>query len=95
MQVEALMNAGVAKDKIFNDEMSGAKAARERPKMAELLSYARGGDEIYCWRIDRLGRSLVDVVTTVQWITERGNSLLGTTAMMPPPTPLFPSSPTR
>ena len=74
MQVEALMDAGVAKDKIFNDEMSGAKAARERPKMAELLSYAREGDEIYCWRIDRLGRSLVDVVTTVQWITERGIS---------------------
>lgn len=75
MQVEALMDAGVAKDKIFVDEMSGAKAARERPKMAELLNYAREGDEIYCWRIDRLGRSLVDVVTTVQDITERGVSL--------------------
>lgn len=33
--------------------------------MAKLLDYARDGDEIYVWRIDRLGRSPVDVINTV------------------------------
>jgi DNA invertase Pin-like site-specific DNA recombinase len=72
MQVEALVSAGVAEDKIFVDEMSGAKSARERPQMVKLLDYARDGDEIFCWRIDRLGRSLVDVINTVNEITSRG-----------------------
>lgn len=72
MQVQALMEAGVDKDRIFIDEMSGAKAARERPQMVKLLEYAREGDEVFVWRIDRLGRSLIDVVNTVQDITDRG-----------------------
>lgn len=72
MQVQALIDAGVQKKYIFTDQMSGAKAARERPEMRKLLEYAREGNEIYVWRIDRLGRSLVDVVNTVQDITDRG-----------------------
>lgn len=72
MQVQALVEVGVDRKRIFIDEMSGAKAARERPQMAKLLDYAREGDEIYVWRIDRLGRSLVDVINTVQGITDRG-----------------------
>lgn len=57
MQVQALVGAGVAKDRVFIDEMSGAKSARERPQMAKLLEYARDGDEIFVWPVDRLGRS--------------------------------------
>lgn len=72
MQVQALVEVGVDRKRIFIDEMSGAKAARERPQMAKLLDYAREGDAIYVWRIDRLGRSLVDVINTVQGITDRG-----------------------
>lgn len=75
MQVQALREVGVAKERIFIDEMSGMKAARERPQMVKLLDYAREGDEIFVWRIDRLGRSLVDVVNTVQEITDKGIKL--------------------
>src|SRR5687767_2505141 len=75
MQVQALIEAGVEKKYIFVDQMSGAKAACERPEMTKLLEYAREGDEIFVWRIDRLGRSLVDVVNTVQEITDRGIKL--------------------
>jgi DNA invertase Pin-like site-specific DNA recombinase len=46
MQVEALVAAGVAKDKIFIDQLSGAKSAKERPAMADLLKHARDGDEL-------------------------------------------------
>lgn len=72
MQIEALVEAGVARNRIFVDEMSGAKSARDRPQMSALLDYAREGDEILVWRIDRLGRSLVDVVNTVNEMTEKG-----------------------
>jgi DNA invertase Pin-like site-specific DNA recombinase len=72
MQVEALVAAGVDEKRIFVDEMSGGKSARERPQMAKLLDYARDGDEIFVWRIDRLGRSLVDVINTVNEITASG-----------------------
>jgi len=72
MQVTALVESGVPKDRIFIDEMSGLKSARERPQMAKLLDYARDGDEIFVWRVDRLGRSLVDVINTVNDITSRG-----------------------
>lgn len=48
MQVEAFASAGVAEDKIFVEEVSGAKSARERPQMAKLLDYDRHTDEIFC-----------------------------------------------
>lgn len=72
MQIAALVEVGVAEDKIFIDHMSGAKTAKERPGLTELLKYARDGDQIFCWRIDRLGRSLIDVLNTVDEMTKRG-----------------------
>ncbi|WP_138413968.1 recombinase family protein [Sinomonas gamaensis] len=87
MQIAALIEAGVAEDKIFVDQMSGAKTARERPAMAELLRYAREGDEIFVWRIDRLGRSLVDVVNTVNEIQGQGISLYSIMDGVDPSTP--------
>ncbi|WP_253905217.1 recombinase family protein, partial [Arthrobacter sp. H14] len=71
MQVSALMEAGVKEKHIFIDQLSGAKAARERLAMTELLKYAREGDEVICWRIDRLGRSLIDVLNTVEELTKQ------------------------
>lgn len=43
MQIDALMEAGVDRKRIFVDEMSGEKAARQRPQMIKLLDYAREG----------------------------------------------------
>jgi DNA invertase Pin-like site-specific DNA recombinase len=40
MQVEALINAGVDPQRIFTDELSGAKEAKERPGMKALMDYA-------------------------------------------------------
>jgi DNA invertase Pin-like site-specific DNA recombinase len=75
MQIDALMEAGVDRKRIFVDEMSGEKAARQRPQMIKLLDYAREGDQIFVYRIDRLGRSLMDVLNTVQHILEEGIEL--------------------
>ena len=87
MQIDALIEAGVQEKYIFVDEMSGAQEARQRPKMRALLEYAREGDEILVWRIDRLGRSLVDVLNTVQDILERGISLRSLVDGVDPSTP--------
>ncbi|NMR30925.1 recombinase family protein [Crystallibacter degradans] len=72
MQVDALIQAGVAADKIFIDELSGAKEAKDRPGMQELLQYVRSDDDVYFWRLDRIGRSVVDVLNTVNELVERG-----------------------
>ncbi|WP_048883034.1 recombinase family protein, partial [Bacillus sp. 445_BSPC] len=49
LQIDALTQYGCSK--IFHDKMSGAK--RQRPGLEEALQYAREGDTIVVWRLDR------------------------------------------
>lgn len=72
LQLDALVGAGVQRRDIFSDITSGAKNARERPQMKKLLNYAQAGDTVVVWRIDRLGRSLIDVLNTVNELRGRG-----------------------
>src|SRR4051812_17748336 len=60
-QVDALSHAGV--EKIFTDKRSGAR--EDRNGLTQLLAYARPGDTVVVWRLDRLGRSLSHIVRTV------------------------------
>ncbi len=71
LQRDALVADGVQKRDIFSDVTSGSKTAATRPGMRRLLDYAETGDTVVVWRIDRLGRSLIDVLNTVnpQWDT--------------------------
>ena len=61
LQQDALAAAGCTK--VFEDTVSGAKA--DRPGLAEALGYLRAGDTLVVWRLDRLGRSLKDLITLV------------------------------
>ncbi|WP_426738113.1 recombinase family protein [Plantibacter sp. 2H11-2] len=72
LQLDALVAAGVQKRDVFADVTSGSKTAIERPGMAKLLEYAEAGDTVIVWRIDRLGRSLIDVLNTVELLRGRG-----------------------
>lgn len=72
LQVDALMAAGVEPRDIFADITSGSRAAVDRPGMARLLKYAAAGDTVVVWRVDRLGRSLIDVLNTVKLLREKG-----------------------
>jgi DNA invertase Pin-like site-specific DNA recombinase len=72
MQIEALVSAGVDPKRIFTDELSGAREAKERPGMKALMDYAREEDDVYFWRLDRIGRSVIDVLNTVNEFTSRG-----------------------
>lgn len=68
MQVDALRAAGC--EKIFTEKASGAK--RDRPQLAAALDYARQGDTLVVWKLDRLARSLKQLIETVESLEERG-----------------------
>ncbi|MFD2338710.1 recombinase family protein (plasmid) [Clavibacter tessellarius] len=72
LQLDALVKDGVQKRDVFADVTSGSRAAIDRPGMKKLLEYAEDGDTIVVWRIDRLGRSMLDVLSTVKMLRERG-----------------------
>ena len=68
LQRDALTTAGC--DRILTDTISGATA--DRPGLAEALAYARPGDTLVVWRLDRLGRSLRHLIETVTELATRG-----------------------
>lgn len=72
--IEAQRNAlGGSFDKEFVDEgVSGSVLAADRPGFAALLSYAREGDTLCIYAIDRLGRDALDVQATVRRLLEKG-----------------------
>lgn len=72
LQIDSLLSIGVQKRDIFLDVMSGRKNAADRPGMQKLLEHSDEGDTIVVWRIDRLGRSLLDVLHTVSSLQDRG-----------------------
>ena len=65
---------GAGAIKVFTDVRSGRNM--DRPGLQELLAYARHGDTLAVVRLDRLGRSLGELLTTVTMLKERGIALL-------------------
>ncbi|ANK12763.1 recombinase family protein [Erythrobacter neustonensis] len=60
-------------DREFTDEgVSGGTLAADRPGFSELLDYARQGDAVHVYSIDRLGRDALDVQTTVKHLIDKG-----------------------
>jgi DNA invertase Pin-like site-specific DNA recombinase len=68
LQRDALTKAGC--NKIFTDTARGAKA--DRKGLEEALSYIRAGDTLVVWRLNRLGRSLKELITIMTTLEERG-----------------------
>lgn len=63
-------------DREFQDAgISGAVLARQRPAMAELLDYAREGDTVFVYAVDRLGRDSIDIQQTVRDLLNKGVAL--------------------
>lgn len=68
MQLDALEAAGCVK--VYQDELSGAK--KDRPGLVDALTFARKGDCIVVWRLDRLGRSLKHLIDVVSQMDNQG-----------------------
>ena len=61
LQLDALTKAGCKK--IFEDKMSGSRA--KRPGLTQALDRLREGDTLVVWKLDRLGRSVKNLVDLV------------------------------
>lgn len=68
LQLDALKNAGC--EKIFEEKATGAQ--RDRPELKAALEYAREGDTLVVWKLDRLARSLKQLIETVESLEGRG-----------------------
>ena len=71
LQLDELKKAGC--EKIFQDVASGSKD--ERKGLQDAISFAREGDCIAVWKLDRLSRSLRHLIDTVNYLKERGIGL--------------------
>lgn len=67
-QRAALHAAGCAR--VYEETASGAN--RERPELAAALDYMREGDALVVWKLDRLARSLKQLIETVENLEGRG-----------------------
>src|SRR5260221_9411064 len=67
LQTDALTRAGC--EKIFTDMTSGAKA--ERPGLQEAMHHLRADDTLVVWRLDRLGRTLKQLLAPVTELSEQ------------------------
>ena len=72
LQLDALKEAGC--EQIFRDKMSGSK--KKRPGLDELKHIIRKGDQIVVWKLDRLGRSLRDLVDLINYFDSQGVEFL-------------------
>lgn len=69
LQLDALQKAGVAKDLVFSDRASGAKA--DRPGLEKCLAELRPDDVLLVWRLDRLGRSIPQLISVIEQLRQR------------------------
>ena len=68
LQRDALTEAGCTK--IFTEQMSGA--VTDRPALHDALEFARSGDTLIVWKLDRLARSMKQLIETVETLRSRG-----------------------
>lgn len=62
LQRDALTEAGCAK--IFTEQMSGAVS--DRSALHDALEFARSGDTLIVWKLDRLARSMKQLIETIE-----------------------------
>jgi len=68
LQRVALLDAGC--EQVFEEKASGAQ--RERPELSSALDYMRRGDTLAVWKLDRLARSVKQLIDTVEALEARG-----------------------
>ncbi len=69
LQLDALHKAG-CNEKTYKDKISSTK--EHRPELEKALDQLREGDTLVVWRLDRLGRSLQELIGLVQGIRAKG-----------------------
>jgi DNA invertase Pin-like site-specific DNA recombinase len=68
MQLNELEKAGC--EKIYKEKLSGKNT--ERPELQKLLSEIRKGDQVVVWKLDRIGRSIKNLIDIVDQFKIQG-----------------------
>lgn len=84
LQIDALKKAGCIK--IFTDTACGAGLARNG--LTEMLKYVRKGDCVVIYKLDRLGRSLINIIKLITIFEENGIELISLTDNIDTKTPM-------
>ncbi len=71
LQIDALQKEGCVK--IFSDKVSGVKS--QKPEFEKLLEYARSGDTIVVYKLDRLGRSVKGLIELMEMLKAKSINL--------------------
>jgi len=69
MQIDALLDFGCEEKNIFTDQISGSKV--ERPGLNKCLQELQEDDVLVVWRLDRLGRSMIHLISLITDFKER------------------------
>jgi len=69
LQIDALIKAGVKEENIYTDKASGVK--EDRVGLEHCLKALRKDDILVVWKLDRLGRSLKHLISTIDDLTQR------------------------
>lgn len=85
MQVQALVKAGVHRDLVHTEKLSASN--RRRPKLDWAIDQLRPGDVLVVWKLDRIARSLVDMLNRIQAIEDQGAGFRSLTEQIDTTTP--------
>lgn len=85
MQIAALQRNGVHRDAIVVEKVSAAKERRKG--LENILDSLRAGDTLVVWKMDRIARSLTDLLTKMQRINDAGASFKSLTEHIDTTTP--------
>lgn len=85
LQYDALIQEGIDPRNIYQDKVSGARDNREGLQKA--LDFLQFGDCLVVWKLDRLGRSLIDLIKIVEGFKKKGISFKSITEQMDTTTP--------
>lgn len=85
LQRDALIAAGVDERHLYSDKASGARD--HRPGLKACLEYLKHGDTLIVWKLDRLGRSLANLLTIITDLKDRGVAFRSLTEQMDTTTP--------
>ena len=70
LQLDALAAAGCAR--VYTEKISTRKATADRPGLTAAIDYLRPGDTLAIWKLDRLGRSVKDVLIIADDLHDQG-----------------------
>src|SRR5215210_8353336 len=83
LQLDALKAAGC--ERVYTEKASGAQ--RDRPELKAALDFVREGDTLVVWKLDRLARSIRQLIETVEELERRKIGLRSLTEAIDTTTP--------